>query len=184
MFGKFKKADTAEAQNHALTDAARDAAHAAATSLRKPQIVTEIQRPAAQVAADDKDVKRRQRLDEIKTEMHSRLLDNLNLAALETAKEADLRSEINAIVSEQLGELGAVLNREDRQTTFGTSISEALRVYADEMRDKRVMRAEEKASTLPTKLTLGTMIFCLPPLLVILIGPSIYGVVMDLQRGM
>ena len=52
------------------------------------------------------------------------------------------------------------------------------------MRDKRVMRAEEKASTLPTKLTLGTMIFCLPPLLVILIGPSIYGVVMDLQRGM
>ena len=84
MFGKFKKADTAEAQNHALTDAARDAAHAAATSLRKPQIVTEIQRPAAQVAADDKDVKRRQRLDEIKTEMHSRLLDNLNLAELET----------------------------------------------------------------------------------------------------
>lgn len=116
MFGKFKKADTAEAQNHALTNAARDAAHAAATSLRKPQIVTEIQRPAAQIAADDKDVKRRQRLDEIKTEMHSRLLDNLNLAALETAKEADLRTEINAIVSEQLGELGAVLNREDRQT--------------------------------------------------------------------
>jgi tight adherence protein C len=71
-----------------------------------------------------------------------------------------------------------------QSATFGTSISEALRVYADEMRDKRVMRAEEKASTLPTKLTLGTMIFCLPPLLVILIGPSIYGVVMDLQRGM
>jgi tight adherence protein C len=71
-----------------------------------------------------------------------------------------------------------------QSATFGTSIAEALRVYADEMRDKRVMRAEEKASTLPTKLTLGTMIFCLPPLLVILIGPSIYGVVMDLQSGM
>jgi tight adherence protein C len=70
-----------------------------------------------------------------------------------------------------------------QSATFGTSIAEALRVYADEMRDKRVMRAEEKANKLPTKLTLGTMLFCLPPLLVILIGPSIYGIAMDLQGG-
>jgi tight adherence protein C len=45
------------------------------------------------------------------------------------------------------------------------------------MRDKRIMRAEEKANMLPTKLTLGTMLFTVPPLLVILIGPSIYGIV-------
>ena len=38
------------------------------------------------------------------------------------------------------------------------------------------MRAEEKANVLPTKLTLGTMLFCLPPLLIILIGPSVYGI--------
>ncbi len=63
-----------------------------------------------------------------------------------------------------------------QSATFGTSIAEALRVYSAEMRDKRVMRAEEKANTLPTKLTLGTMMFCLPPLLVILIGPSLYGI--------
>ncbi len=60
--------------------------------------------------------------------------------------------------------------------TFGTSIAEALRVYANEMRDKRVMRAEEKANVLPTKLTLGTMMFTLPPLMIILIGPSIYSI--------
>jgi pilus assembly protein CpaF len=47
--------------------------------------------------------------------MHHRLLDNLNLSALETAKESELRAEINAITSEQLAELGVVLNREDRQ---------------------------------------------------------------------
>ena len=64
-----------------------------------------------------------------------------------------------------------------QSATFGTSIAEALRVYSAEMRDKRVMRAEEKANTLPTKLTLGTMLFTVPPLMVILIGPSIYGVV-------
>ncbi len=84
--------------------------------MRKPGPVVEAPRTPAQVADGDKDVKRRQRLDEIKTEMHSRLLDNLNLSALEGAKEVELRAEITAIVSEQLNELGIVLNREDRQT--------------------------------------------------------------------
>ncbi|MEM8698164.1 MAG: type II secretion system F family protein [Pseudomonadota bacterium] len=55
---------------------------------------------------------------------------------------------------------------------FGTSVSQALRVYAAEMRDKRLMRAEEKANVLPTKLTLGTMAFTVPPLILILVGPS------------
>ncbi len=70
-----------------------------------------------------------------------------------------------------------------QSATFGTSIADALRVYAEEMRDKRVMRAEEKANKLPTKLTLGTMLFCLPPLLIILIGPSVYGIATNLGGG-
>lgn len=60
--------------------------------------------------------------------------------------------------------------------TFGTSIADALRVYADEMRDKRVMRAEEKANKLPTKMTLATMMLTVPPLLIILVGPSVLGI--------
>lgn len=56
---------------------------------------------------------------------------------------------------------------------FGTSVSEALRIYAAEMRDKRLVRAEEAANVLPTKLTLGTMMFTVPPLILILIGPSV-----------
>lgn len=63
-----------------------------------------------------------------------------------------------------------------QSTQFGTSIAEALRVFSAEMRDKRVMRAEEKANTLPTKMTLATMMFTVPPLLIILIGPSIYSI--------
>jgi tight adherence protein C len=59
-----------------------------------------------------------------------------------------------------------------QSTSFGTSIAQALRVYAAEMRDKRLMRAEEKANVLPTKLTLGTMMFTVPPLILILVGPS------------
>jgi tight adherence protein C len=70
-----------------------------------------------------------------------------------------------------------------QSATFGTSIAEALRVYSAEMRDKRVMRAEEKANTLPTKLTLGTMLFTVPPLMIILIGPSIHGISKTLGGG-
>jgi len=70
-----------------------------------------------------------------------------------------------------------------QSASFGTSISDALRIYAAEMRDKRVMRAEEKANVLPTKLTLGTMMFTLPPLLIILIGPSIYNIYLTLGGG-
>ncbi len=70
-----------------------------------------------------------------------------------------------------------------QSATFGTSIADALRVYAAEMRDKRVMRAEEKANVLPTKLTLGTMMFTVPPLLIILIGPSVYGIYTTLGGG-
>ena len=68
-----------------------------------------------------------------------------------------------------------------QSASFGTSIAEALRVYASEMRDKRVMRAEEKANTLPTKMTLATMMLTVPPLLIILIGPSVYGIAETLK---
>ncbi|WP_425073991.1 type II secretion system F family protein [Sagittula sp. S175] len=67
--------------------------------------------------------------------------------------------------------------------TFGTSISDALRVYAGEMRDKRVMRAEEAANKLPTKMTLTTMMLTVPPLLIILVGPSVVGV-MNMGAGL
>ena len=63
-----------------------------------------------------------------------------------------------------------------QSTAFGTSIADALRVYASEMRDKRVMRAEEAANKLPTKMTLATMMLTVPPLLIILVGPSVHGI--------
>ena len=67
-----------------------------------------------------------------------------------------------------------------QSSSFGTSISQALRVYASEMRDKRLMRAEEKANVLPTKLTLGTMAFTVPPLILILVGPSFIQIIRSL----
>jgi pilus assembly protein CpaF len=70
--------------------------------------------PAAAPVAVDKEVKRKQRMGDIKLDLHRVLLDNLNLAALEHATEADLRAEINAISAEHLNDNAIVLGREDR----------------------------------------------------------------------
>ena len=59
---------------------------------------------AASTVPMDKERKRKERLGEIKIEMHRSLLDNLNLAALENATEQDLRAEISAITQEVLQE--------------------------------------------------------------------------------
>jgi len=62
----------------------------------------------------DKEKKRKERLGEIKVELHKRLLDNLNLSALEHASDTDLRNEIVAIATEALDDMSVVLNREER----------------------------------------------------------------------
>jgi len=123
MFSKYKKPSAASKGGSApaAVEAPKSAAPAAAAAAPAPAKFQRKPGPtavsvAAEAGAEDKDRKRRIRLDEIKTEMHNRLLDNLNLSALEGAKEAELRAEITAITSEQLEELGIVLNREDRQT--------------------------------------------------------------------
>jgi pilus assembly protein CpaF len=73
---------------------------------------------AVESLAADKERKRRERLQDLRVELHKRLLENLNLAALEHAPEASLRHEIAAISSEALEELQVALNREERANLF------------------------------------------------------------------
>jgi tight adherence protein C len=56
---------------------------------------------------------------------------------------------------------------------LGSSISDALRVYSDDMRHKRLSRAEEKAYSLPAKLALPMMICIFPVLFVVILCPVI-----------
>jgi tight adherence protein C len=56
---------------------------------------------------------------------------------------------------------------------LGSSISDALRVYSDDMRHKRLSRAEEKAYSLPAKLALPMMICIFPVLFVVILCPII-----------
>ncbi len=73
-------------------------------------------RPPAEAVAADKEKKRKERLGELKQELHKRLLDNLNLAAIEQASEANLKVEIAAISAEALEEMQVALSKEDRTT--------------------------------------------------------------------
>ena len=82
------------------------AAAAASSALRSP----------VEIAAADKEKKRKERLAQIKQDLHKRLLDSLNLAALDQATEANLKAEISAITAEALEEMSISLAKDERQT--------------------------------------------------------------------
>jgi pilus assembly protein CpaF len=116
MFSRYKK-PTAQPTKRAAAPTEAPAPSGEEPVVPKP---VSIRKPMPKVAANapaaDKERKRKERLAEIKLELHRALLDNLNLAALESATEAELRAEIGSISTEILEEKGIVLNREDRAT--------------------------------------------------------------------
>ncbi len=118
MFSKFKKPEGKPAGTPppapTAASATKPAAKVTPVAEAKPSLMKAQMKSAAQPAPLDKERKRKERMFEIKLDLHKALLDNLNLAALEKATEADLRSEINAIATETLEEMGVVLNREER----------------------------------------------------------------------
>ncbi|ARE41384.1 Type II/IV secretion system ATP hydrolase TadA/VirB11/CpaF, TadA subfamily [Rhodovulum sp. P5] len=108
MFSRYRKTDMQAAEPAARQ---KDTSGPTLSPTTAPLPATA---PADAAPVSDKERKRRERLGELKIELHKRLLEDLNLAALEHADEQDLRTEINAISGEGLDELGVVLNREDR----------------------------------------------------------------------
>ncbi len=56
---------------------------------------------------------------------------------------------------------------------FGTSLTETLRVLADEYRNTRLMLAEQKAGQLPVKITIPLVTLMLPSLFLIIMGPAV-----------
>jgi tight adherence protein C len=86
------------------------------------------------------------------------------------SRAAVFRDFAERLTVPDISAFAAVLRQSDE---FGVSIAETLRVYASELRDKRVMRAEEKANMMPIKLALGSIAFTIPPTMLIMAGPSI-----------
>jgi len=119
MFSKYKKPTLPKDAGAPAASSKIDVAAVVAAQpeeARAPLVKAAPARRAGEPAAMDKEKRRKERLGEIKLELHKALLDNLNLAALESASEQELRSEINAIANETLEDMGIVLNRDERQT--------------------------------------------------------------------
>ena len=118
MFSRFKKPETASIKpaTAPVTSAAPQARAPAAPAASLPKIAAVAPKSSAEVQALDKERKRKEKMSELKVELHKRLLENLNLSALESATEANLKVEIAAIVSEALDEMSVALNKEDRTT--------------------------------------------------------------------
>jgi len=55
---------------------------------------------------------------------------------------------------------------------YGTSVVKAMRVLSEDQRDQRMMEAERKAASLPPKLTVPMIVFFLPTLFIIILGPA------------
>jgi tight adherence protein C len=86
------------------------------------------------------------------------------------SREQALRSMADRIGLEEVNSLVTLLIQSDH---LGTSVAQTLRVYADDMRNKRIMRAEEKANMLPVKLVIPVVLFILPSLMTVVMGPAI-----------
>jgi len=112
------------------------------------------------------------------------LSEEYEIVALQMKAGRDKPSVLNEM-GERCGvqDISSFVTTLVQSQTFGTPVGDALRVYAGEMRDKRVMRAEEKANKLPTQMTLVTMTLTVPPLLIILVGPSMLDIMKLFTMG-
>ena len=99
---------------------------------------------------------------------------------------ANLEIRAGCTMTEALEHLGDRLGLEEARSfatliqqsdELGSSIGDALRVYSDDMRHKRLSRAEEKAYSLPAKLAVPMMLFIFPTLFVAILCPVIVRVV-------
>ncbi|NBZ88681.1 CpaF family protein [Stagnihabitans tardus] len=119
MFSRFKKNETPAGKPSLApvgSGAASDRVAAPAAPAAKPAAPSRAAPAAApaEAIASDKERKRKEKMMELKVELHKRLLENLNLAALESATEASLKTEIADISSEALSEMSVALNATDR----------------------------------------------------------------------
>jgi tight adherence protein C len=64
---------------------------------------------------------------------------------------------------------------------YGTPLAQALRLLSGEMREERMLRAEEKAAKLPAIMTLPMIVFILPAMFMLLIGPALVDIVKSFQ---
>ena len=101
------------------------------------------------------------------------LADEFSLTGLELGFLPDRRVALqNLALRTDLTVLRGMVSTLLQAERYGTPLAHSLRVLSAESREERAMKAEEKAARLPALLTVPMIVFILPPLFVVLIGPA------------
>jgi tight adherence protein C len=107
------------------------------------------------------------------------LTEHLKLLTLEL-RAGRARKDAWARLADRLGidEARSFATMLRQAEDMGTSVGETLTAFSEDMRAKRMLRAEEKALALPAKLVVPLILFIFPCLLGVLIIPAIFQVIM------
>jgi tight adherence protein C len=98
---------------------------------------------------------------------------NLEMRAGAT-REKSLRNLALRTGVEEIGTFATMLTQSDR---FGTSIGESLRVFSDDLRHKRQVRAEEQAAKVPTKMLLPLVVCIFPCISMVILTPAVIRII-------
>jgi tight adherence protein C len=102
------------------------------------------------------------------------LAEELGITAAELTFLPDRRSALDNLNARTESDgIRGVVNTLQQTAKFGTPLAQSLRVLAAEMRTARMTRAEEKAARLPALLTVPMILFILPTLFIVLLGPAV-----------
>lgn len=103
--------------------------------------------------------------------------EELSLTAAELSYLPDRRTAFeNLAARTALPSVKAVTTALVQAERYGTPVSQALRVMAKENRDMRMAEAEKKAAALPPKLTVPMILFFLPVLFLVILGPAVISI--------
>ncbi|MFC7048930.1 type II secretion system F family protein [Emcibacter nanhaiensis] len=101
------------------------------------------------------------------------LADELGLTAVELGFLPDRKQALmNLSERVSLPSVKAVTATLIQSERYGTPLAQSLRVLSNEFRHERIMKAEEKAARLPATMTIPLILFILPTLFVVLMGPA------------
>jgi tight adherence protein C len=99
--------------------------------------------------------------------------DEMGLTAIELGFLTERRAAYDNLAKRvNLQAVRAVVTTLIQTEKYGTPLASALRVLSAEFRNERMMRAEEKAARLPAIMTVPLILFILPTLFIVLVGPA------------
>jgi tight adherence protein C len=99
--------------------------------------------------------------------------DEFALTSIELGFLTDRRSAFENLAGRiDLEAVRGVVTTMIQTEKYGTPLASALRVLAAEFRNERMMRAEEKAARLPAIMTVPLILFILPTLFIVILGPA------------